>query len=83
MLATTVVVTVMKLVALILLVTVAVCTSVVAVSIKAGDVGSLNNTTSVAFAGGASLGRGAETVLTEALRISSSLRQLRRSKRTL
>ena len=73
-LATTVVVTVIRLVALILLVTVAVCTSVVAVSVKAGDVGSLNNTTSVALAGGVSLIGPAETALTEALRVSDSLR---------
>ena len=70
MLATTVIVVVIRLVTLILLVTVAVCASVVAVSLKPGDAGSLNNKTSVAFAGGTSLVWAAETALTKALRVS-------------
>ena len=70
MLATTVIVAVIRLVTLILLVTVAVCTSVVAVSVKPGDVGSLNSTTSIVFAGGTSLVWATETALMEALGVS-------------
>ena len=74
MLEMTVVVAVIRLVTLILLVTVAVCTSVVAVSVKPGGVGSLNNTTSVTFAGGTSTALVAETALTKALLVSLNLR---------